>query len=488
MKIPSLETVQRQSEGYAAFPVSCEIFADIKTPIQVLKILKSISARCYLLESVEGVEKWGRYSFLGFDPVVEVKCKDGLMEIKNGTSIRVETDDPGQEIRRILSEYRSPKVAGLPPFTGGFVGYFSYDYLKYSEPALRFDGDDSAGFNDLDLMLFEKVIAFDQLRQKIMIMVTIKTDHLAVNYNHAVRELSYLVSLIRSDVPESREKPRLLSDFKPHFDREAYCEIVEKTKSYIREGDIFQAVPSNRLTAEMEGSLFNTYRVLRTINPSPYMYYIACDDLEIAGASPETLVKLQDGELSTFPIAGTSPRGVTSGEDAELEERLLKDPKELAEHNMLVDLGRNDLGRVSRYGSVKVQEYLKIQKYSHVMHITSVVTGQLRENMDQLDAVAAVLPAGTLSGAPKIRACEIINGLEGIRRGIYGGAIGYIDFTGNMDVCIAIRTAVKKNGLVYVQSGGGVVADSDPEKEYQESINKAMAVVEAVKQSVEVMD
>lgn len=488
MKIPSLETVQRQAEGYAAFPVSCEIFADIKTPIQVLKILKSISARCYLLESVEGVEKWGRYSFLGFDPVVEVKCKDGLMEIKNGTSVRVETDDPGQEIRRILSEYRSPKVAGLPPFTGGFVGYFSYDYLKYSEPALRFDGDDSAGFNDLDLMLFEKVIAFDQLRQKIVIMVTIKTDHLAVNYNHAVRELSYLVSLIRSDVPESREKPRLLSDFNPHFDREAYCEIVEKTKSYIREGDIFQAVPSNRLTAEMEGSLFNTYRVLRTINPSPYMYYIACDDLEIAGASPETLVKLQDGELSTFPIAGTSPRGVTSGEDAELEERLLKDPKELAEHNMLVDLGRNDLGRVSRYGSVKVQEYLKIQKYSHVMHITSVVTGQLRENMDQLDAVAAVLPAGTLSGAPKIRACEIINGLEGIRRGIYGGAIGYIDFTGNMDVCIAIRTAVKKNGLVYVQSGGGVVADSDPEKEYQESINKAMAVVEAVKQSVEVMD
>ena len=410
------------------------------------------------------------------------------MEIKNGTSVRVETDDPGQEIRRILSEYRSPKVAGLPPFTGGFVGYFSYDYLKYSEPALRFDGDDSAGFNDLDLMLFEKVIAFDQLRQKIVSMVTIKTDQLAVNYNHAVRELSYLVSLIRSDVPESREKPRLLSDFKPHFDREAYCEIVEKTKSYIREGDIFQAVPSNRLTAEMEGSLFNTYRVLRTINPSPYMYYIACDDLEIAGASPETLVKLQDSELSTFPIAGTSPRGVTSGEDAELEERLLKDPKELAEHNMLVDLGRNDLGRVSRYGSVKVQEYLKIQKYSHVMHITSVVTGQLRENMDQLDAVAAVLPAGTLSGAPKIRACEIINEMEGIRRGIYGGAIGYIDFTGNMDVCIAIRTAVKKNGLVYVQSGGGVVADSDPEKEYQESINKAMAVVEAVKQSVEVMD
>ena len=218
------------------------------------------------------------------------------------------------------------------------------------------------------------------------------------------------------------------------------------------------------------------------------MYYIACDDLEIAGASPETLVKLQDGELSTFPIAGTSPRGRTSEEDAELEERLFKDPKELAEHNMLVDLGRNDLGRVSRYGSVKVQEYLKVQKYSHVMHITSVVTGQLRENMDQLDAVAAVLPAGTLSGAPKIRACEIINELEGIRRGIYGGAIGYIDFTGNMDVCIAIRTAVKKDGRVYVQSGGGVVADSDPEKEYQESINKAMAVVEAVKQSVEVMD
>ena len=267
---------------------------------------------------------------------------------------------------------------------------------------------------------------------------------------------------------------------KPLFSKEEYCSMVEKAKHHIFEGDIFQIVLSNRLEAEYEGSLLNTYRVLRTLNPSPYMFYFSGTDVEVAGASPETLVKLENGVLHTFPLAGTRPRGKTAEEDDRLEKELLADPKELAEHNMLVDLGRNDLGKISRFGTVEVEKYHCIEKYSHVMHIGSTVRGQIREDRDALDAVDAVLPAGTLSGAPKLRACQIINDLENNKRGIYGGAIGYIDFTGNLDTCIAIRIAYKKNGKVFVRSGAGIVADSVPEKEYQECINKAAAVVKAL--------
>ena len=272
------------------------------------------------------------------------------------------------------------------------------------------------------------------------------------------------------------------------FDKDAYCAMVEKAKHYIREGDIFQVVLSNRMEADMEGSLFDAYRVLRTTNPSPYMFYFSSDDIEIAGASPETLVKLQNGTLHTFPLAGTRPRGKTAEEDSRLEAELLADKKELAEHNMLVDLGRNDLGKISTFGSVEVEKYLSIERFSHVMHIGSTVRGQIRPDKTALDAVDAVLPAGTLSGAPKIRACEIINELENNKRGIYGGAIGYIDFTGNLDTCIAIRIAFKKNGKVFVRSGAGIVADSVPENEYQECINKAKAVMDALHLSEEGLD
>ena len=297
-----------------------------------------------------------------------------------------------------------------------------------------------------------------------------------------------MANLLRKGEPLPRQIGRMTSPMRPLFDRDAYCAMVEQAKKYIYEGDIFQVVLSNRLEADFEGSLLDTYRILRTANPSPYMYYFTSDEIELAGASPETLVKLQDGQLYTFPLAGTRPRGKTTEEDQALEKELLGDEKVLAEHNMLVDLGRNDMGKISSFGTVEVEKYLSIERFSHVMHIGSTVRGQLREGKDAVDAVDAILPAGTLSGAPKLRACQIINELENNKRGVYGGAIGYLDFTGNLDTCIAIRLAFQKNGKVFIRSGAGIVADSVPETEYQECINKAMAVVKALELAPEVCD
>lgn len=345
---------------------------------------------------------------------------------------------------------------------------------------LRLDAKDTEGFKDVDLMLFDKVIAFDNLKSRIILIANVPTADIENGYVQAVAELERMEELIRHGEPVKDTGGHMTSEIKPLFSKEEYCSMVEKAKHRIFEGDIFQIVLSNRLEAEYEGSLLNTYRVLRTLNPSPYMFYFSGTDVEVAGASPETLVKLENGVLHTFPLAGTRPRGKTAEEDDRLEKELLADPKELAEHNMLVDLGRNDLGKISRFGTVEVEKYHCIEKYSHVMHIGSTVRGQIREDRDALDAVDAVLPAGTLSGAPKLRACQIINDLENNKRGIYGGAIGYIDFTGNLDTCIAIRIAYKKNGKVFVRSGAGIVADSVPEKEYQECINKAAAVVKAL--------
>ena len=329
-------------------------------------------------------------------------------------------------------------------------------------------------------MLFDKVIAFDHLRQKIILIVNMSLDDAETGYNKAVLELKQLAELLRHG--EKKEEPggRLLGKVTALFDREQFCGMVEKAKHFIREGDIFQIVLSNRLSAPFAGSLLNTYRVLRTINPSPYIFYFSGTDVEVAGASPETLVKLKDGVLHTFPLAGTRPRGKNAEEDKRLEEELLADEKELAEHNMLVDLGRNDLGKISRFGTVQVEKLHSVERYSHVMHIGSTVRGEIDDGYDALDAVETVLPAGTLSGAPKIRACQLIGELENNKRGIYGGAIGYIDFTGNMDMCIAIRIAYKKNGRVFVRSGAGIVADSVPEKEYEECLNKAKASLRAL--------
>ena len=487
MKIqPTLDEVKTTAAAgrYDVLPVSCEILADICTPIEALKILKNVSTHCYLLESAQPSEKWGRYTFLGLDPKMEITCRNGVMK---AGELTFETQNPSQVLREILAQYKSPRFAYLPTFTGGLVGYFAYDYLGYSEPKARTKARDTENFKDVDLMLFDQVIAFDNLKQKIVLIVNmpLQPDTLETNYNKAVLRLNRLAQLLQTGTQKQEPAGRLLDEPKPLFEKTAYCRMVEKAKHAIREGEIFQIVLSNRLAAPFEGSLLGAYRMLRTINPSPYMFYFSGTDVEVAGASPETLVKLEDGVLHTFPLAGTRPRGKTDEEDKALEAELLADEKELAEHNMLVDLGRNDLGRVSRFGTVEVEKLHSIERYSHVMHIGSTVRGVLRPECDALDAIEAVLPAGTLSGAPKIRACQLIGELENNKRGIYGGAIGYIDFTGNMDTCIAIRIAYKKNGQVFVRSGAGIVADSVPEKEYQECINKAQAVVSALRQAQE---
>lgn len=477
---PSLSEVKQiaATGNFKVLPVSCEMLSDICTPIEALRILKNISTHCYMLESVTEQETWGRYTFLGFDPKLEITCVNG--EIKAG-NLTFQTDHPSRFLRQILADYKSPRFNNLPSFTGGLVGYFSYDYLGYKEPTVRTKVQDTDAFKDVDLMLFDKVIAFDHFRQKIILIINMPLDDLETGYNKAILELKQLRKLLLTGEKKQELHGHLTGEVTSLFDRNTYCEMVEKAKHYIREGDIFQIVLSNRLSAPFEGSLLNTYRVLRTLNPSPYMFYFSGTDVEVAGASPETLVKLENGTLHTFPLAGTRPRGKTEEEDKALETELLADKKELAEHNMLVDLGRNDLGKISKFGTVQVERLHSIERYSHVMHIGSTVRGEIREEFDAFDAIEAVLPAGTLSGAPKIRACQLIGELENNKRGIYGGAIGYIDFTGNMDTCIAIRIAYKKNNKVFVRSGAGIVADSLPEKEYEECFNKAKAVINALK-------
>lgn len=460
---PAFEETRELANGYKSVPVYRELYSDFTTPVEVMRRLKKVGRQCFILESAEDSARWGRYTFLGYAPTMCV------------------TPDGGEHlIKQVIDDNKSPRVAKLPPFTGGLVGYFSYDYITRVEKSLKFNSKSAGIFRDFDLMLFDKVIAFDNLRQKIILIANVKTDNLKENYEKAADILEEMRLLVadgeKADIPPLEITP----PFRALFDKERYCEIVKRAKRYIYEGDIFQVVLSNRFDADAKGSLFDAYRVMRTINPSNYMFYFGSDDIEIAGASPETLVKLNNGTLYTYPLAGSRPRGKTVAEDALLERELLADEKELAEHNMLVDLARNDLGKICKFGTVKVEEYKKVVKFSHIMHISSLVTGEILEDKGFIDAVSAVLPAGTLSGAPKIRACEIIDELENNRRGIYGGALGYIGFTGDMDVCISIRLAYKKGGKVYARSGAGIVADSVPEKEYEESVNKTKAVLNAL--------
>ena len=469
------------SQSFDIIPVSCSIMSDFTTPIEVVRKLKKASKHCFMLESARADDRWGRYTFLGFDPMLEITCTGG--ELKAGGET-YKTGNPSQFLRELMQKYKAPRFEELPPFAGGLVGYFSYDYLHYSEPAIKCRAKDTESFKDVDLMLFDKVIAFDNVRQKIVLIVNASAKDSGA-YEKAVEQLEEIKELIKHGESIKETPGKLTGPVTPLFDKARYCEMVERGKAHIKEGDIFQIVLSNRLSAPFEGSLFDTYRVLRTVNPSPYMFYFAGLDVEVAGASPETLVKLEDGVLHTFPLAGTRKRGATEEEDRKLEEELLADEKELAEHNMLVDLGRHDLGKISRFGTVEVEKLHSIERYSHVMHIGSTVRGVIREDKDAFDAIEAVLPAGTLSGAPKIRACQLIEELEDDKRGIYGGAIGYIDFTGNMDTCIAIRIAYKKNGSVFVRSGAGIVADSVPEKEYEECLNKAKAVIHALERAGE---
>lgn len=529
---PEYSEIVRLAKEFDVVPVCREIYADITTPIALLRTISRSSRRYFLLESIEGGEKWGRYSFLGFDPIARITCKDGEITIEespgphSGTSHSrrktMYSEKPLEVLRSYLLQYRAPVLADIPPFAGGFVGYFSYEMIGYAEPVLKLR---KSGFCDFDVMLCDKVVAYDHLKQKISVVVNMRTDNVEENYSKALSDIADMVRLLKEEAPaagkagmdrmegagcdnaaeigygsavtadeasagpdssagsmanRNAETAAARPVFTCNTTKEEFCGMVEKAKEYIRNGDIFQAVISRRFETEYRGSLLNAYRVLRTTNPSPYMVMMQIDDIQLISTSPETLVRLKDGVLTTFPLAGTRPRGKDSHEDKALEEELLDDEKELAEHDMLVDLARNDLGRISKYNSVHVINYKMILRYSRVMHIASEVESLIRDGKDAFDAIEALLPAGTLSGAPKIRACEIIDELEKDPRGIYGGAIGYIDFTGNMDACIAIRMAVKKGDRVYVQAGAGIVYDSIPEKEYEESGNKARAVMEAI--------
>ncbi|HIV69118.1 MAG TPA: chorismate-binding protein [Candidatus Butyricicoccus stercorigallinarum] len=483
---PAASEIQAYAADYSTIPLCREIYADITTPIALLRKIAQVSDRYFLLESVEGGERWGRYSFLGFDPIVHVTCKDHVVttEYADGRPAEtVTTDNPNEVLRALMAQYRAPRIEGFPPFTGGLVGYYAYRMIAYAEPTLRLRSSD---VDDFDLMLFDKVIAYDHLSQKIDVIVNMRTDNMLENYGTARAEIEKMIRLIREPMALPVTRSRCKPNFTCNVTREQYCDIVNRTKQYIVDGDIFQAVLSRRFETAYTDSLLDAYRVLRTTNPSPYMVYLHRDDIELMSTSPETLVRLRNGRLATFPVAGSRPRGATPAEDQALEADLLSDEKELAEHNMLVDLGRNDIGRLSEFGSVAVTDYQMIHRYSRIMHITSVVEGDIKPEFDAFDAISTLLPAGTLSGAPKIRACEIIEALEPCARGVYGGALGYVDFTGNMDTCIAIRMAVKKNGRVTVQAGGGIVADSVPENEYLESQNKAGAVISAIERAAEV--
>lgn len=473
---PTYDQARQYEKDYTYIPVCKEVLADDITPILMLRKLAALDEQFFLLESVEG-GSLGRYSFLGYHPRLSVFCKEGITKVKEDGMVRIIPGNPKEALQTILATYRSPQIEGLPTFTGGLVGYFAYEMIQHAEPKLKIKQSD---VNDCELMMFDRLVAFDQLHHKLCFITNARAQDGEAGYNRAVAELEAFVETIRITEPVPYEKPLPAPAFTCNLSREEYCRMVEKTKHYIREGDIFQGVISRRFEADYDGSLLNAYRVLRTTNPSPYMYYIQLKDMQIAGTSPETMVKLTDGKLMTFPVAGTRKRGRDREEDMALEKELLADAKECAEHNMLVDLARNDIGRIAEYGSVKVEDYMAVHRFSKVMHIASTVTGKLAADKTCGDTVEALLPAGTLSGAPKFRACEIINELEPVPRGVYGGAIGYLDFSGNLDVCIAIRTAVKKGRKVYVQAGAGIVADSVPESEYQECANKAGAVIEAI--------
>ncbi|MRJ48238.1 anthranilate synthase component I family protein [Fundicoccus ignavus] len=479
---PSLEEARQLGKDHTIIPIALEIFSDVATSIEVLRTISKQSDHFYLLESVVNKDNWSRYSFIGYKPNLSIYSTDGQVTVQEGKQEEsFQADDPLASLTDILDRYKSPSIDYLPPFTGGLVGYLSYDCIKYTERSLQLTKNNPENFRDYHFMLMDKVIAFDHFRQKIVLIVNIETDKLEENYIQGATDLKDMEQLImRPDHVRDEDLTQAVGDFEALFSQEDYERIVEKIQHHIVEGDIFQAVVSNRFKAPFSGSLLQTYRLLRTINPSPYMVYMHFDDLEIACASPETLVSVRNGVASSFPLAGTVPRGETDAEDRALVEGLLENEKELAEHDMLVDLARNDIGKVAEFGTLEVSEYRAIKQFSHVSHISSKVTAKVRPDATCLDVLKSALPAGTLSGAPKIRACQLIDEIENTKRGPYGGALGYIDFAGNMDMCIGIRMAVLKNDQVFVQSGAGIVADSDPEKEYLETKNKAKAMMTAL--------
>jgi anthranilate synthase component 1 len=470
-------------QSFGKVPVFRKIYADFYTPVLLLQKIASRSKNYYLFESVKE-KRQSRYSFLGLDPEIIVEVIDGKLYLKQNGQVQV-FDNPVNTLKSILDKYSSPRIAGLPVFTGGAVGYFGFESAQYFDPSLKFDNQKIDNLPDIKLMFIDKLIVFDHYEQYLYLVSNMDTSKdFEREYFRCRQDLDYLEELINTQVnysPSAFKKP----NFKTNIAPKQFMKNVQKAREYIRQGEVLQVVPSIRFYALYEGGLFEIYRKLRTINPSPYLYFIRMNALEIAGCSPETLVRLSDGEVITYPIGGTRPRGKNEEEDKALERELLNDPKEIAEHNMLVDIGQSDLRKVSEIGSVKIRNYLKVDRYSHVMHLTSEIAGRLKKDCHPLDALGAVLPAGTLSGSPKARAMEIINEFEPHKRGIYGGAICYLGYNGNMDCCIAIRTVIKYKGMVHIQSGAGIVLESDPQREYEECLNKAKALLAAFGQEYE---
>jgi anthranilate synthase component I len=477
------------AQGFNLIPVAAEVAADLETPVSAyLKIARGDYS--FLFESVQGGEKWGRYTFLGSEPSTVVRARDGKVEIvRPGRAVEArKVADQFDELRRELKRFRAPELPEMPRFFGGAVGFLAYDIVRCFEPRIPAGARDDLGTPDLYLMFTDTVLVFDNVRQTLKIVANVPIEEFATThtaYLSAREKIDQMTERLRHEVPLPRlESPSPLGEDEPHISsnqtREGYMAMVQAAKEYVAAGDVIQVVPSQRFEARLEVHPFNLYRSLRMINPSPYMFYLRLGDHTLAGASPETMVRVEGRRITLRPIAGTRRRGTSEAEDQSLERELLADPKERAEHVMLVDLGRNDVGRVARVGSVKVTELMTVERYSHVMHIVSNITGELRDGCDAFDAFAATFPQGTVSGAPKIRAMEIIDELEPVRRGVYAGAVGYFSYTGNTDTAITLRTLLVKDGRVYIQAGGGVVADSDPASEYEESCNKARAMIRAL--------
>jgi anthranilate synthase component 1 len=477
------EFEQLAAAGFNLIPVAYETAADLETPVSAfLKIAHGDYA--FLLESVRGGEKWGRYTVLGAEPAKVVRARGHRMDLIRPGSV----DNAFEELRRELQRLRAPELPGLPRFFGGAVGFLAYDIVRCFEPRVPESVHDDLGVPDLYLMFTDTVLVFDNVRQTLRIIASVPVEDFASTreaWRSGERKIEEMLErLCEAAIPPALEGPAPHAcgeiPISSNVTREGYLAMVEAAKQYIMAGDIIQVVPSQRFEAPLTAHPFNLYRSLRTINPSPYMFYLRLGDFTLVGASPETMVRVEGREITLRPIAGTRRRGASEAEDLSLERELLADPKEIAEHVMLVDLGRNDVGRVAKIGSVKVTELMGVERYSHVMHIVSNVVGELRDGMDAFDAFRATFPQGTVSGAPKIRAMEIIDELEAVRRGVYAGAVGYFSYTGNTDTAIALRTLLIKGDRVYIQAGGGVVADSDPAAEFDESCNKARAMIRAL--------
>ncbi|MDP4653592.1 MAG: anthranilate synthase component I [Porticoccaceae bacterium] len=472
-------------KNFNRIPVTREVLADLETPLSVyLKLARGPNS--YLFESVQGGEKWGRYSLIGLQTSTVLKVFGHRLEIvRDGKPmVNRDTTDPLAEVEKFRRLFSIPSLPDLPRFTGGLVGYFGYDTVRYVEPRLaKTTPPDRLGTPDILLMASDEVVVFDNLSGTIMLVVHVDAKDPSSLQKAEARldELEKKLAEPTPQLPPMNTQGSGISegDFVSSFGKENYLRAVEKVKEYTLAGDVMQVVPSQRFSAKFKAEPVNLYRALRRLNPSPYMYFLDLGDFHIVGSSPEVLARLEDGQVTVRPIAGTRRRGENAEADLLLEKEMLADPKEIAEHLMLIDLGRNDVGRISQTGTVEVTEKMVVERYSHVMHITSNVVGQVKDDMGALEVLKATLPAGTLSGAPKIRAMEIIDELEPVKRNIYGGAVGYIGWDGNMDTAIAIRTAVIKDGMLHVQSGGGVVADSVPELEWEETMNKARAVMRA---------